>query len=159
MLVVCERGVRRLGCAVVLTAMSVAVGCEAGENGSETDGSEETESDGNGSGAQACGERVSYTPGDACAADEVAYRPGADDRYPACSSDDAGYALIADTPSSIARVEAYEDILVILGDSPDIDAFTAARAKYSEEEGLESRLQRRENLWETAVPELSLIHI
>ena len=87
-----------------------------------------------------------------CAAGATDYLPGAEDMYPACVVDDGDYHLVADTPSSIARVEAYEAVVAMLAGSPDAAAFTDARTKYAEDEGLESRLLRREDLHFPPVP-------
>lgn len=81
------------------------------------------------------------------------YQPGQDDPWPACAPDDGSYPLIADTPSSIARVEAFDQIMMLLDGEPDADAFTEARTVYSIDEGLESRLVRREDLFFPAIPE------
>lgn len=79
----------------------------------------------------------------------------ADDSWPACVSDDGQYNLVDTTPSSVARVEAYEMIADLLwrGDAaPTAADFTAARDVYVTPEGLESRLVRREDLHYEEVP-------
>lgn len=79
----------------------------------------------------------------------------ANDSWPACVSDNGTYTLVESTPSSIARVEAYEQIADLLwrNGTPDPAAFTAARDAYSLDEGLESRLVRREDLHYPPIPE------
>jgi len=95
----------------------------------------------------------------ACMPAATDYQPlsgASDDPYPACATDDGTYPLIADTPSSIARVEAFEEVMAILReDVLDADAFTRARTVYATDEGLESRLVRREDLFNPPVPEAS----
>lgn len=82
------------------------------------------------------------------------YVPGEDDEWPMCVSDSGEYTLVADTPSSIARVEAYEQIAELLrGDAtPTAEDFTMARTIYAEDEGLESRVVRREDLHYPEIP-------
>ena len=88
-----------------------------------------------------------------CAAAASDFVPGSDsDPYPACMVDDGAYHLIADTPSSIARVEAFETIMDMLADSPTADDFVMARTEYALDEGLESRLVRREDLHYPPIP-------
>jgi len=93
----------------------------------------------------------------ACSPAATDYQPlgaASSDPYPACATDDGDYHLIADSPSSIARVEAFEEIMGILGeDDLGPDAFTRARTVYATDEGLESRLVRREDLFYPPVPE------
>lgn len=133
-----------------------AWGCDdsGSGDGGETDG---TETDG-GSGGEggmeyACGDLVDEDDLAACSPNANDYVPGGDDVYPDCVTDNGTYELVDSTPSSIARVEAYEEVLSMLAGDSSIDGFTAARAKYSEDEGLESRLQRREDLHFPAIPE------
>ena len=100
---------------------------------------------------------------DIAAADESACMPAASDyqpltdaegdQYPACVTDDGAYHLIDTTPSSIARVEAFEDVMAQLAADLSPDGFTMARATYSVDEGLESRVVRREDLHYDPVPE------
>lgn len=101
----------------------------------------------------ACGELVDEAELVACSPNGADYVPGREDAYPACVTDDGEYSLVADTPSSIARVEAYEEVLRLLDGATTPDDFTAARAKYAEDEGLESRLQRREDLHYAEIPQ------
>ncbi len=80
----------------------------------------------------------------------------ADDMWPACITDDGQYYLVADSPGSIGRVEGYEEIADLLwrsGKVPTPDDFTMARAVYSQDQGLESRILRREDLHYPPIPE------
>jgi hypothetical protein len=111
------------------------------------------------------GEEICDAPLEASfpAADESSCTPAATDYqpltnadgdgFPACSTDDGDYHLIDSTPSSIARVEAFETIMGLLGPDATPDDFTEARTVYSQDEGLESRLQRREDLFYPPIPE------
>ncbi|MCA9563901.1 MAG: hypothetical protein KC561_10455, partial [Myxococcales bacterium] len=66
----------------------------------------------------------------------------------ACTSDDGEYVRVQESVSSIARVAAFEDIADLLwrnDATPDGDDFFDARAIYAVGEGLDSRVQRRED--------------
>mgnify|MGYP005852561425 CR=1 FL=1 len=78
----------------------------------------------------------------------------ADDMWAACITDDATYHLVASSPGTIARIEAYEAIADLLwrGGTPTPADFTAARDQYVLAEGLESRLVRREDLHLPPIP-------
>jgi hypothetical protein len=111
-------------------------------------------------GVFACGEaQIPAADESACMPAATDYQPrdamSANDTWAACVSDDGTYTLVESTPSSIARVEAYEQIADLLwrAGTPDTAAFTAARDVYSLEEGLESRLVRREDLHYPPIPE------
>ncbi|MCR9161452.1 MAG: hypothetical protein ACE37F_29760 [Nannocystaceae bacterium] len=124
-----------------------AWGCDDGgmdDDGGDTDGDEGM--------VYACGDLVDEDDLAACSPNANDYQPGGDDAYEACVTDDGTYTLVDSTPSSIARVEAYEEVLTMLAADPSQAGFTAARTKYSEDEGLESRLQRREDLHYPEIP-------
>jgi hypothetical protein len=76
------------------------------------------------------------------------------DTYPACISDAGLYELVSDPPSSIARVEAYDEIARLLWEdgAPTVEDFTTARTTYELEEGLGSRVDRREDLHYPEIP-------
>ncbi|MFO7566112.1 MAG: hypothetical protein R6X02_25935 [Enhygromyxa sp.] len=92
----------------------------------------------------------------ACAALATDYRPSdsEDDMYPACISDGGVYELVADPPGSIARVEAHDQIAALLweGGAPSPGDFTMARTLYELDEGLGSRVDRREDLHYPEIP-------
>lgn len=75
------------------------------------------------------------------------YVPGVDDdAWPPCISDDGTYQRVQQDISTIARVEAFDDLRDLLFDpttSADADAFAQARVLYQQEEGLDSRVVRR----------------
>jgi len=83
------------------------------------------------------------------------YTPGADDEYPECISDDGEWHLVDTPPSSAARTVAYEDIIALLrnGETPEAADFTEARTIYATENGIESRVLRREDLHYPPIPE------
>lgn len=87
-----------------------------------------------------------------CQRGPMDYAPGADDAWPACLPDDGTYPLYADTPSSIQRVVAYTQVVDLLWGTPTPEVFSQARAAYSEAEGLESRVLRREDLHFPEIP-------
>jgi len=81
-------------------------------------------------------------------------RTGLDD-WPACISDDDTYHWIGTTIGSIARITSFESIADLLwrrATAPTADDFLAARTIYVETNGLDSRIQRREDLHYPAVP-------
>lgn len=75
------------------------------------------------------------------------YSPGADDEWEECISDDGTYHQIEASVSSIGRVAAFEEIADLLwrNPAPTPDDFISARDLYATGEGLDSRLQRRED--------------
>lgn len=77
------------------------------------------------------------------------------DPYPTCICDGGVYELISDPPGSIARIEAAEEIAELLwrDDAPSRDDFTMARAAYERDQGLGSRVERREDLHYGPIPE------
>jgi hypothetical protein len=79
----------------------------------------------------------------------------ADDMWPACVSDSGPYTLVDKSPSTIARIVAYENIAELLwrNGEPTPADFTAARNEYVLAEGLESRVVRREDLHYPPIPE------
>ena len=91
-----------------------------------------------------------------CEAAESDYIPTSSesDGYPACISDGGRYELVADPPGSIGRVEAFESMAEILWrtGTPSASAFEDAREIYETEEGLKSRLERREDLHFPEIP-------
>ncbi len=94
-----------------------------------------------------------------CAFQETDYQPlvngSADDMWPGCVTDDGAYHLVDLPPSSIGRVEAYEFVAELLwrNEAPTADDFTQARVRYAENQGLESRVLRREDLHYPPIPE------
>jgi len=80
--------------------------------------------------------------------------PGAN-AWPACVSDDDTYHLIGGTPSSVARSAAFEAMAPKLWDNPRAPTaadFLSARDDYSVEQGLASRVARRQDISYPEVP-------
>lgn len=80
------------------------------------------------------------------ATDYLPATPG-DDTWPACISDDNAYHRFNESISTIARVAGFESIadLLFTGAAPSAQDFTDARLIYLEENGLDSRVSRRED--------------
>ena len=80
--------------------------------------------------------------------------PGADDDFMACISDGGTYEAIEGVPGAAARIEAFEEIIDLLwtGTAPTQDDFVAARMQYEIDEGLSSRVDRREDLHYPEIP-------
>lgn len=97
-----------------------------------------------------CDDPPGYTEDiSACQHEATDYTPAADDTWPACISDDNSYHQIEMTVSTIGRVEAFEDIAALLwtGDrKPSTEDFIDARLIYAQEQGLDSRVQRRHDV-------------
>lgn len=77
------------------------------------------------------------------------------DTWPACISDDNAYHPIEATIGTIARIASFEQIADLLWRNPDPPSpedFLAARVLYVDTNGLDSRVQRREDLHYAAVP-------
>ncbi|MEW5740884.1 MAG: hypothetical protein AB1938_18335 [Myxococcota bacterium] len=117
--------------------------------------------DGGGSdGGAACQPRPSF-PEDAGACLPLAddYQPrfngSSGDGWPACVSDSNTYTPINPSISTVARVAAYEGIAELLwrdGGVPSPQAFVDARVLYAQDQGLDSRVQRREDVHYPAAP-------
>jgi len=83
-----------------------------------------------------------------CSARATDYAPGSPGTgWSACVSDSGDYVQIEENISSIARIASYEDIADLLWRSgvPNSEAFIAAREIFATPEGLDSRVQRRED--------------
>jgi hypothetical protein len=108
-----------------------------------------------GGGAALCDadEGIADVSGAACMALADDYRPrdnaSADDAWPACISDAGEYVPFDMNISSLARVAAFEQIGELLGFGgkkvPTAQDFLDARVVYAQEQGIESRVVRRED--------------
>jgi len=82
--------------------------------------------------------------------------PGTDDGWPVCISDDALYHPFTTSISSVARVDAFERIAAKLGfgtsKAPTATEFVEAKAIFAEDQGLGSRVERREDEHYPAAP-------
>ncbi len=123
------------------------------EVGDESD-DETADETGNDTTAEPCDPADDPVDESSCEANPGDYSPGADDDYAACISDAGAYELVSDPPGTIARIEAYERIADALWRNgvPTADDFTMARTDYEIEEGLGSRLDRREDLHYPPIP-------
>ena len=81
------------------------------------------------------------------------YRPranaSANDSWSACISDDNSYHPINPSISSVARVAAFEEIASKIWEAnrvPSAQDFIDARVSYAQDQGLDSRVQRREDV-------------
>lgn len=88
------------------------------------------------------------------------YRPrdsnSANDTWPACISDDNSYHPINPSISTVARVAAFEQVAQLLWESnkkPSTQDFIDARVLYAQDQGLDSRVQRREDIHYPAAPQ------
>jgi hypothetical protein len=102
-------------------------------------------------------ENVTQLDNSSCQALASDYVPGSGtDGWASCVSDDNAYHPFDANISSIVRVGAFEQIAALLGfgqdSAPDAQGFLDARVAYSADEGLESRVSRREDEHYAAAP-------
>lgn len=139
-----------------LTALVLPLALAACTPGEDDGTADETETGETGSEqvADPCPPMAVTLDESACTALPTDYVPGADDDYGECISDGGTYQLVGDPPGSIARIEAYEEIAALLwGDTaPTSDDFAEARTQYNIDEGLASRVDRREDLHYPPIP-------
>ncbi len=86
--------------------------------------------------------------GETCPVGAGDFVPGADDTWPTCNPDSGEYATFEPNVSTIARVAGYEQIADLLWEReglPSSEDFLAAREIYATDEGLASRITRRED--------------
>jgi hypothetical protein len=76
----------------------------------------------------------------------------ADDMWPECVNDDGNYTPL-ETPGAAARTEAFEMMRTIFAAGLTADDFTAAREQYAIDQGIESRVVRREDVHYPNIPE------
>ncbi len=147
---------RTLGTLVlVFTSLLASAGCEESDP-TETGGGGSGAKGGGGSGAtggaSACDgvdANVTQVNGAACEQQPSDYVPGAQDSWAACISDDGTYHPFDPNIGTIARIAAFEEIADLLGfgedKAPSPQDFIDARVEYSVDQGLESRVSRRED--------------
>jgi hypothetical protein len=76
------------------------------------------------------------------------YSVASNESWPACASDGGRYVAFEATISTIARIDAYEAMAPLLWNNsavPTAEDFLAARELYATDEGLGSRVSRRED--------------
>ncbi|MET0592685.1 MAG: hypothetical protein ABW133_08300 [Polyangiaceae bacterium] len=146
-----------------LTAVVAAPGCETDDPLAppvDTDGGAK----GDGQGGELCDPdgALALAPPPACQIGATEYTPrdraSAGTRFPACISDDNAYhPFQSDVPSN-ARLAAIESIGRMLGwkeaKVPTADDFEQARVLYTQPEGVDSRVQRREDVHYPEAPKL-----
>lgn len=135
----------------LITLALLISGCPADDDdGNDTNNDSGSEEAGSETGA--CEPMTANVPQPnegACGPLATDYTPGADDDFPACGNDNGTWTVILEEPPAAAtRVEAFETIRMLLrgGTTPSPDDFVAARMTYALEEGIESRVVRREDL-------------
>lgn len=144
---------------LALASTSVACGTEVPdeESGTQMSGTSSMDSGADQGTAGTDNDAVACLPVDTstCIPRSTDFKPGLEDGYPACVVDDGQYHLIATTPGSVGRVQAYDQIADLLWSFgvPGAEAFKQARMVYETPEGLKSRLERREDLHYPGVPE------
>ncbi len=91
-------------------------------------------------------------------ADDYTPRSPSSDAWPACIADSNAYAPFEASISALSRVAAFEEIRSLLGFGsakvPSSDDFLQARVLYSQDQGIESRVSRREDEHYAAAPKL-----
>jgi hypothetical protein len=91
----------------------------------------------------------------ACKPLAMDYEPGNDsDSWAKCISDDGAYHPFDANISTIARIAAFETIrgLLFTGTAPAPEAFVQAKEAYAQDQGLGSRVDRREDVHYAAAP-------
>jgi hypothetical protein len=141
-------GACRAGTTLFAWLVLAAVGCEG-------DDPTPTGVGGSGGGEPACAADATLVPSDGASCQPAAddYQPrvngSADDSWPPCISDDDAYHPFDVSISANVRTGAFEAIAALLGfgqgKSPSPQDFVDARLAYSEPEGLDSRISRRED--------------
>ncbi|MBI2392796.1 MAG: hypothetical protein HYV09_24640 [Deltaproteobacteria bacterium] len=134
----------------LLVVAAPLLGCEAADP-AETSPADAAPGETNVSAACAADDGALLVPEDAsCARKADDYVPGsASDGWPACISDDGVYHPFSASVSSLTRVAAFEQIASILGFGtakvPTASDFLDARLVYAQDEGIASRVARRED--------------
>jgi hypothetical protein len=155
---------------LVVASMTVwlLAGCpgdDAGQEGTDTDPGSDTSAGSADSGTADSGSGGDCVPSDmevppldlsACTPGANDYQPtvngSADDMWPACTNDDGSYTPL-ELPGAAARVEAWEMIRTIFAAGTTAADFTAAREQYAIDQGIESRVLRREDVHYPNIPE------
>jgi hypothetical protein len=143
---------KRIFVSIVATlSLTAAPACESSDPIAHTPDAGQ----GGGAGAVLCdaNEGIADVSGPSCAplADDYTPRDAAskNDMWPACISDGNAYVAFNTNISSLARVAAFEEIGKILGfgglSAPTSQDFLDARVVYTQEQGIESRVVRRED--------------
>jgi hypothetical protein len=139
--------------ALSLALVSLAA-CRTDDDPMAEEGETGETGDGDGDPGEPCDPATDPVDESACMALATDYIPTGDDMYPACISDAGVYELVDTPPGTIARIEAFEEIADLLwrNGAPSVDDFTAARTAFDLDEGLGSRVARREDLHYPEIP-------
>ncbi|MBI5487762.1 MAG: hypothetical protein HY905_10555 [Deltaproteobacteria bacterium] len=158
---------RRTLAGVSMAFVALGCGCESdvpesGDDGGGDDSSAEADAEAeaavedSAADADADDDADVPPPCDPLATDYLPRESGsATDDWPACISDDNTYHWIGTTIGTIARIASFEQVADLLWRRPAPPAatdFTAARVIYADANGLDSRVQRREDLHVPEVP-------
>ncbi len=150
---------------VVALSLGAATGCESSDPTETTTTGGTTSSGGTGGtggiggtggtgggGGPACGAldtNIVQNDDPSCQQLATDYVPDVNDTWQACISDDGQYHPFDVNISTLSRIAAFEELSQILGwgtgKAPTPDEFLAARVEYSVDQGLESRVSRRED--------------
>jgi len=146
-----------------LGAAAAAILLAWGAGGCESDDPDPSGGTGGGTGEPGCPADETITDQDnpSCTPEATDYLPrengSADDSWDPCISDDNEYHPFEPNISTNARVAAFEAIADLLGfgtgKAPSPAEFTEARVAYTQEEGLDSRVSRREDEHYDPAPE------
>ena len=126
-------------------------GTDTGNDSGSTAGSADSTGSGSGTGGDCVPSDMEVPALDlsACSPAETDYQPtvngSADDTWPECANDNGGYTPF-EQPGSAARTEAWEMMRTIFAAGTTPNDFTSAREQYALEEGIESRVVRREDI-------------
>lgn len=147
---------RSILCPAVFGACALlAAGCPAPDDDDDSGSSSTSSSSSGGSSSSGFCESTPAFTEDVSACHPLAtdYQPRAaapdHTTWPACISDDNLFHQINATISSIARVDAFEQIADLLWRgqvTPTADTFIDARVHYAADQGLDSRVQRRQDI-------------
>lgn len=143
----------RITSLILPLALAACTPGEEDEGNADADETGETGETGD-EAAEPCEPVVEELDESACTALPTDYVPGAEDDYAACVSDGGTYELVSDPPGTISRVEAYEQIAALLWNNgtPTSEDFAMARMAFEIDEGLASRVDRREDLHYPEIP-------
>lgn len=144
-------------CLVSVTLAAGLPGCEGDDPAASSRGL-----DGGADGGAACAADRAIAPIEesGCAPGATDYQPrdqgSANDTWPACISDDDTYHVVEQSIGALGRVAAFEQLAELLGFGgtkvPSPEDFLDARVLYTQPEGIESRVVRREDEHYPAAP-------
>jgi hypothetical protein len=149
---------RQFGFLVASTAVLLLGGCPGDDTGAGDTGNDSGSADSSGSGGDCVPSdaEIPVFDASACMPSANDYTPtidaSASDVWPACVNDDGEYHPL-DQPGAAARTEAFEMMRTIFAAGLTAADFTAAREQYALDQGIESRVLRREDVHYPNIPE------